>query len=600
MSVKGSNPPRTTAFQDMLRAAQPGYVWAAIFSIFLNILLLASPIYMMQIFDRVLTSGHQSTLAYLSIIVLMALIVLGLLDAMRSWLLARSSNWVFEQAAPVIRRKTVRATLNGAPRSAQPLRDLAQVQNFFSGYGVLPLFDAPWAPIFIIVIGMVHPALGGFALISAAILFALGVANEKVTRAPSEAGARRQLSGLNAFDTALRNAEILEAHGMEAALGAHWRRNDRETVAQLEQAAERSAMIAGLSKFFRMAAQVGVLGFGALFAITGEISPGGMIAASILLGRALAPMEQLISAWRLCVGARSAYMRIQALFRGVPDEPERVSLPPPRGDISFEDAVFRARADKPPILRGVSFALDAGEVLGVVGPSAAGKTTLCRLLTGVYPPTSGHVRLDGAEISAWRRDELGGYIGYLPQDVELFPGTVAENIARMAEPDSDRVIAAARCADVHDLILGLSDGYETRIGERGEGLSAGQQQRIALARTVYNNPRLIILDEPNSNLDQAGEEALQRAIAQMKAAGSTVVLVAHRPSALQHADKVLVLCAGAVQSFGPKDEVLGKLAEEARKRATTAPPIDSASANPSTGKSVLEGRNGVGVTGESV
>ncbi|MEM8987656.1 MAG: type I secretion system permease/ATPase [Pseudomonadota bacterium] len=557
---------KQTALDAALRRARMGLVAVGVFSCFLNLLYLASPIYMMQLFDRVLTSGSQGTLLWLTVIVVFAMATLGALDAMRAWLLSRIGVWVAAVTSGPVIDKTIRASLLAdGPRGAQPMRDLKQLQGFLSGQGAIPLFDAPWIPIFLFVIWSMHPALGVLGLVCAAILAGLSYLNELATRKALEKGAHSQLSGFGDLESYLRNAEVIEALGMTRDLLGRWRTRDAEATAAQEVAAERGAVVSGVSKFARMTAQVAVLGLGAKLVLEGQMAGGGMIAASILLGRALAPLEQLIGAWKQCVAARMSHRRVQTLLRDVEDRPQRMTLPAPSGLVEVENLIFRLNTAAPPILKGVSFALQPGEVMGLIGPSAAGKTTLCRLIAGVYPPTAGNVRLDGADVFEWDKADLANYVGYLPQDVELFAGTIAENIARMGAPDGERVLEAAKYAEAHDMIVRIPGGYDAVIGERGAGLSAGQRQRIGLARALYCDPRLLILDEPNANLDHVGEEALQRAIRSVKEGGGTVVLVAHRPSALVHADKVLILQAGKVAAFGPRDEVLSGLNQKARK-----------------------------------
>ncbi|MEM6852044.1 MAG: type I secretion system permease/ATPase [Pseudomonadota bacterium] len=565
-----------TALSEALAQAKSGLIAVGVVSCFLNLLLLSSPLYMMQLFDRVLASGRTETLLYLTLIVVFALIVLGVLDAMRLWALSRIGAWVANAAGGPVMEGSLRLSLEGGRAGqsvgAQPVRDLKQVQSFLAGQGVMPLFDAPWAPLFILFVGIVHPWLGVLAFVSALALGVLGVLNERLTRSRLEAGGQAQIRGLQGLEATYRNAEVIEALGMTGALRDRWRAAEAQAQAAQGAAVDRGGIITGASKAVRLLAQVGVLGVGALLVLAGEVSPGAMIAGSILLGRALAPMEQLISAWKQCVAARAAFNRVQDLLRAAPPPPPRMALPAPKGVLRAEQISFRVDASSEPILRNVSFQLGAGEAMGVIGPSGAGKTSLCRIIIGVYRPTVGHMRLDGADICDWSKAELGPHLGYLPQDVELFSGTVAENIARMQTPESDAVIAAAKLADVHELILRLPQGYDTPIGERGDALSAGQRQRVGLARALYGEPTLLVLDEPNSNLDQVGEEALQSAIAAVKARGCTVVMVAHRPSALVHVDKVLLMTNGAVQAFGERDQVLAQLGGGGGARGGAAKP----------------------------
>lgn len=542
-----------------MRKARGAFVAVAVFSFFLNLLMLATPLYMLQVFQRVLASGHSYTLLYLTIITVFALMILGVLYGIRSWILGRIGGWLSGVLSPRLLSASLASALGGKPTGAQPLSDLRQIQSFVGGTGITAMFDSPWVPVFVAVIWLMHPLLGAVALVSAVVLFVLALLNELSTRKPQEAAQRHQ-SGTSRFaDASLRNAEVVQAMGMMPDLLARWHTINSGALDEQGTVSGRSALIMGFSRFVRLSVQVGILGVGAMLVLDSKLTPGQMIAASILLGRALAPVEQSIAAWRSFVAARTGYDRLQELLHSVPDEVEAMELPPPEGHIKVENLSYIPPGGEKPVLRNISFALAPGETLALVGPSAAGKSTLCRLLVGVQAPTVGTVRLDAAEVSTWNRAVFGRYVGYLPQDVELFNGSVRQNIARMGPADDSEVIEAAKLADVHEMILHLPDGYDTQIGAGGAALSAGQRQRVGLARALFRNPRVIILDEPNASLDRVGEAALLRALNSLKKMGATIVIVAHHANMLGGADKILALNEGRVSAFGPRSEVLAHL-----------------------------------------
>ncbi len=558
------------ALSRALKRVRRGLVIAVGFSFFLNILHLASPIYMMQVYDRVLPTDGRETLLFLTIIVIGAALALGVLDAARSAVLSRVGQWMGDAVRPAILDASLSLSLSGeGGRGAQPMRDLKGLASFVGGPSIAPMLDAPWAPIFLVALFLLHPWLGVVALIAGVLLFLISWANDAMTRPAFNASGSASLKSYALLESYLRNAEAVEAMAMGPALNKRFREVDDISGEQAAVASDRAAAFGATAKTVRLGAQTAVLGVGALLVLEGQLAPGGMIAGSILMGRALAPVDQLIGAWRRAVDAWTSRARLKQLLELAPERPERMTLPEPTGAISVEAVGLRGAGGQP-ILNHVSFAIQPGEVMGLIGPSASGKTSLCRLIVGVRPPTLGAVRLDGADITHWGAEQRGRHIGYLPQDVELFDGTIAENIARMGEPNDEAVIEAARLAGAHDMIVRLDQGYDTPIGQQGALLSGGQRQRIALARALYGDPKLLVLDEPNANLDQAGDQALQSAIARAKEIGVTVVLVAHRPSALVHADKLLVLANGAVAAFGPRDQVLGELESGSRNKPKPA------------------------------
>jgi len=425
---------------------------------------------------------------------------------------------------------------------------------------VTAVIDAPWVPAFIVIIALMHPLLGLIALAAAVVLFAVALVNEWASRSALGRAGRFSIAATQSVESVLRNAEVIQALGMLPALLERYNETNAQALDAQRQAGDRGAALIGLSKSLRLLAQILILGSGAWLVLQGQLTSGGMIAASILLGRALAPVEQSIGGWRQLVGARDAWGRLTRLLSEVPPPARGTALPPPRGELACQQVTFVPAGQENPILANVTFDLAAGEVLGIIGPSAAGKSSLCKVFTGAWNPTRGHARLDGADITSWNAAELGVHLGYLPQDVELFAGTVSENIARLARrPDAAAVVAAARDAGVHDVILSLPKGYDTEVGEAGTLLSGGERQRVGLARASFGSPALILLDEPNASLDSAGEEALAGAIAAAKARGATVLLVTHQPSILLAVDRLIVLREGRIQALGPRDQVLDKL-----------------------------------------
>ncbi len=544
----------------VLKEARGGLGSVALFSFFINLLILTSPIYMLQIYDRVLGSGHIETLVFITLIAGVAVLIMGLLEIIRGRLLGRISRWLDRKLAPELISASMRGTFYGLPASAQALRDLAQIRAFLSGPGVNAILDSPWVPIFIAVIWLMSPALGALAVAAAVILFMLAVLNEYASRRKLKEAGVASIGAMQRADAAIRNADVFHAMGMLPGFLKGWATSN--TVVQDLQlnAGDRNATLVGLSKFFRVFVQILTLGGGAYLVLQQEMTAGGMIAASIIMGRALAPVEQAIAGWKSFVGARDSYERLQRLMERLPPAPTAMPLPAPTGRLLCEQVVYVPRGRETPVLQGVSFALQPGEALGIVGPSAAGKSTLCRILVGSWQPTRGHCRLDGADVFQWPAEHLGPYIGYLPQDVELFIGTVKENIARLApNPDPAAVVEAATTAGVHEMILRLPKGYETEIGEGGSFLSGGQRQRIGLARALFGKPKLIVLDEPNASLDSEGEDSLVNALIKAKSWGATVIIVAHQPRILQPVDKIMLLRDGRAELFGPRDEVFAKL-----------------------------------------
>lgn len=548
-----------------------GFFAVAGFSLAINLLMLAVPIYMLQLFDRVLSSRSTETLVLLTIIVVAALAVFALLEAIRGHVMSELGTWLDRQLGPPILSGSVTLNLRGPGEpSVQGLRDLGTFRTFLTGPSMFPILDAPWMPIFVGIIFLLHPLLGWVALGGALVLFGLAVTNELVSRKPLAQASGLSIRALNQAESVVRNADAIEAMGMMPNLVKRWREKNSEMLTLQGLASVRSGRIAALSKFCRMVLQVSMLGTGAWLALEGELSPGAMIAGSILMARALAPVEQAIGSWKQMISARSAYRRMKAQLAAAPPPSETMPLPAPDGRVEAEAVTYAHPGATEPTIRSVSFALEPGETMGLIGPSASGKTTLARLVVGNIQPRVGHLRLDSMDVAEWSSEDRGRHIGYLPQDVELFAGSVRDNIARMGEAQPEAVIDAARMAGVHEMILRLPQGYDTEIGEAGAALSGGERQRIALARALYGSPKLVILDEPNASLDQAGEQALLDAIGTLKEREVTLIVIAHRPSVLRHVDKILVLREGAVQTFGPRDEVIPKVTGPADPQTATA------------------------------
>lgn len=554
-----------------LAACRRGFVSVGAFSAVINLLMLAPALYMLQVYDRVLASGNHMTLAMLTLMVLGLYAFMGLLEWVRSLVVIRLGAQIDQQLGARIYDATFDASLRvGRGSSAQPLNDLTSLRQFATGNALFALFDAPWFPLYLAVLFLFHPWLGWLALGGAAVLLALTWANQWLTRAALAEAGQLAIQATQAAGSHLRNAEATEAMGMLARLRQRWQGEHGRFLHLQNRASEQGAAFSAVAKGVRLALQSLMLGLGALLAVDGQITAGMMIAGSILAGRVLAPLDQLINAWKQWSGAQQAYQRLCDLLRAQPPRASGMSLPAPRGVLRVEQLSACAPGSRTPVLADVSFALEAGQRLVVLGPSGCGKSSLARLLVAAQTPLAGKVRLDGADLQQWDKDALGPHLGYLPQDVQLFAGSIAENIARFADVEADKVIAAAQMAGVHELILRLPQGYDTRLGEGGAGLSGGQKQRIGLARAVYGLPALIVLDEPDANLDEAGEQALLAALERLREQGRTLVLVSHRPALLKGADQLLLLRGGQMQAFGPASRVLQELQQAARPATQSA------------------------------
>jgi ATP-binding cassette, subfamily C, bacterial exporter for protease/lipase len=535
----------------------------AVFSAIINVLLLVPSLYMLQVYDRVLASRNETTLLLITIMLVAAYIIMSALEFVRSFVLIRIASQLDMKLNQRVYTAAFEQNLKRAGGNAgQALQDLTTVRQFLSGNALFAFFDAPWFPIYLLIIFLIHPYLGIFALCGTFIHMALAVWNEKATKTPLAEANMMAVSASNLATNNLRNAEVIESMGMLPNFAKRWFGLHTKFLRLQAEASEKAGIITATTKFVRVTLQSLILGFAALLVLDGKITPGMMIVCSILMGRVLNPVEQLIGVWRSWSTTKSAYGRLNDLLEANPQRVTGMSLPKPTGILSVEGVTAVPPGANKPALSNLSFTISPGDVLGVVGPSGAGKSTLARVIVGIWPSVAGKVRLDGADIFLWNKAELGPSVGYLPQDIELFGGTVSENIARFGEVDAEKVVQAAKRAGVHEMILYLPKGYDTPLGDGGAGLSGGQKQRIGLARAMYGDPSFIVLDEPNSNLDAIGERALIAAVLDLRQSGKTIVMITHRASTLAATNKLLVLKDGVAQMFGLTREVLDNLTNQ--------------------------------------
>jgi len=541
-------------------ATLPALSATLILSLFINAAILVAPIYSMQVYDRVLNSRNLMTLAMLSAIALVIMLLYGVLEYARSGVLVRAGVMFETRLRRSLFEAMMRAEMDPEQRQGQRvIRDAEMIRECLANGTATVICDLPWAPLFVALCFILHPGFGAVAATGALILFLLAVLTELTTRAGVEATSRLSNEAYGFAASALRNGEVVRELGMGDTVLERWCGQQAAAVASNARAHERSAALVAASRFARVTVQSATLGVGAWLAVTGEISPGVIMASAIIIGRALAPVEQVVGQWKRIIACRSAYRRLKRLFDGVPAAEAHIQLPAPVGHVRVENAIVVPAGASRPSVRGVSFDLAAGDSLAIVGASASGKSSLARALAGVWPLTSGDIRIDGAALNQWDPNRLGKHVGYLPQDVELFAGTVADNIARLGAADHAAVVAAAKLAGAHDVILRLPKGYDTPIGDGGMALSGGMRQRVGLARALYGAPRLVILDEPNSNLDEEGERALAQAIARLRAERCTVIVVTHRPHLLAHVSKLLVMSLGTVIAVGERDDVIARM-----------------------------------------
>ena len=560
----------------LLRACRRELMTVGIVTFFINMLMLTLPLYTLQMFNREFASGSMSTLFLLTLIATFAMIIMGILFFVRSRITNEMSNKIDAMLGENLLRLSIKnGLLNNASRDAQGLRDLAQVRNFLAG-GELPnLFDAPWVPMYLFMIWIFDPLLGYVAIVGAIIMIAFAIANEVLSRRPLRIYNSASVLATQEAEAMVKNAEAVESMGMMKGVVRQWRKTQSVVLSANSRSNRIATLISTSSRTVRLLVQISVTAVGAYQVVNHAINPGAFVVANILMARALAPVDAAIGTWRSVVAFMSAARRLDAMMQDLPHmQPKSMALPAPKGKIVVDRLVFRHRAQgglAPAILKGVSFSLEAGESLGVVGPSGSGKSTLVKCLVGVWRPFSGTVRLDGADVAQWDSEDLGQYIGYLPQDVELFNASIRQNISRFQDASPEDIVNAAKLAGVHELILRMPNGYETRIGTNHYILSGGQRQRIGLARALFGNPRVLVLDEPNANLDTEGEAALRGALQHCKEKGMTVIVIAHRPSILSNVDKMLFMRDGQVELFGPPAEVMARLSPPAaRPRVVSA------------------------------
>ena len=553
------------------------FLAVGLFSMVANLMMLAPTIYMLQVFDRVLVSRSELTLLAVSLITLFLIGVMSFSEWMRSRILVRAGVRFDEQLSTRVFNSSFESYLTQS--SASPSRafgDLITLRQFITGQGIFAFFDAPWAPIYIAVTFFLHPLLGWLSLVFAVVQGFLAWFGHRRTVEPSEAAAQAGTDVQTYLQSKLRNTEVIESMGMLGNLRQRWRLWQDIYLAQNDKAQGVSGRVMAFSKFIRYSQQSLALGAGALLVIDGQLTAGGMIATNLLMSRALAPIDQLVTGWRNFVVTRVAFHRLEQLLREYPERDRNLTRVAPEGEVTLRDVVATAAGRQAPILKGLNFSVPAGTVTAIIGPSGSGKSTLARVMVGIWPEVSGEVLLDGLPIDSWNRMELGPHLGYLPQDIELFEGTIGENIARFGNIDSGKVIEAARCAGLHEMILRFPKGYDTPIGEAGNLLSGGQRQRIGLARAVYGDPALLVLDEPNANLDEAGETALINTIRQLKTKGKTVFLITHRPGAVAVADRVMLLRDGQIVADGPRESVLAGLQRPAPRQEPPGAAIGAA------------------------
>jgi ATP-binding cassette subfamily C protein len=571
--VKGRPGRQRSELSDALAACRGAFVATGLMSGMINVLMLTGAIFMLEIYDRVLPSRSVPTLVGLVLLAGGLFAALGLLDMIRGRILARIGGRLDETLSARVYETIVRLPLRVGQRNdgLQPVRDLDTIRSFLSGLGPTALFDLPWLPVYLVICFLFHPYIGLAALLGAIILATVTLMTEMMTREPTREATGFAMTRAALADSSRRNAEVLTAMGMTGRIADLWSDANQKYVASQRRASDVAAGFGSLSKVLRMMLQSGVLAIGAYLVIYQQATAGIIIAGSILSARALAPVDLAIANWRAFVASRQSWHRLTELLALLPSQMAPMALRPPCKSLSLEGVSVVPPGSDKAVVQDVSLVLQSGNGLGIIGPSGSGKTSLARMLVGVWRPARGRVRLDGAALDQWSSESLGKHIGYLPQDVELIAGTVAQNISRFtASFDPKTVIAATTAAGVHDLIVGLPEGYETQVGEGGASLSAGQAQRVALARALYGDPFLVVLDEPNSNLDAEGEEALSRAILGVRNRGGIVVVVAHRPNAIASVDMLLMMNLGRVQAFGPKDEILARVLQ---REGTAARPL---------------------------
>lgn len=556
----------------VLEQCKPVFWIVFAFSFGVNLLMLITPLYSLQVLDRVLGSQNKNTLLMLTLIMIVLYIALHMIQVARSFTLIKLGEWLDQQLSPDLFKNSIRsAAMKASAGGAQNLRDLQTVKQFLTSTGINTLFDAPWSIIYIAVLFFIHPWMGWLSIIGALLLFCFAIFNAYATNTKLNEANEQSVRSMNQSEISTRNAEVIEAMGMMNEVTNRWQKFQQQSLALISVASYRNGIISNISRFIRMMLQLLVTGLCAYLVIETPLamSTGGMIGSSIIMGRALTPFDNAIEIWKQINSSLKAYERLKQAYVRVSDRQEAMQLPMPQGFLSVENVFFApivpgATGPIPYTLKGVSFSLEPGDVLAIIGPSAAGKSSLAKLIVGVWKVAQGNVRLDGADVYTWNREDFGQHVGYLPQDIELFSGSIKDNIARLRDDaDSAGIVEAAKMTGAHELILRLKNGYETDIGIGGANLSGGQRQRIGLARAFYGNPKLVVLDEPNANLDELGEQALVSAINSAKEKKITTVVISHRPSILSSVDKILIVQDGSVAAFGTRDEIMAKFSKPA-------------------------------------
>ena len=540
------------------------------FSFLINFLMITPSIYMLQVYDRVVSTGNKSTLLMLTLIVMVLFITMASLEWIRSQILIKVSGRLELLLSQRLFKIAFKQSLysGGQHTTTQPLDDLTGLRQFLTGNGLFAFFDAPYMPIYFGILFLFHSWYGWFSVLTGILICIVAIITEKATSKILSEANNIAMTARGTLSKSLRNAEVIESMGMLETIRNRWMKSSLKVLELQATASSRAGLLAALSKIIRLSSQSLILGLGAYLVIEREISPGLMIAGSILMGRALAPIDMIIGNWKGFINARDQYYRLTSLLKQASIDKEHMLLPNPEGHIQLENIIIIPPEGKIPAIKGLNLNIEKGDIVGIIGPSGAGKSTLARAILGIWKTSAGSVRLDGSDVFNWDREHLGKFIGYLPQDIELFEGTIGENIARFGEIEPERVVEAARMADVHELILRMPDGYDTVIGNAGGNLSGGQRQRIGLARALYGNPVLIVLDEPNSNLDEQGEIALERALIKLKQKNSTVIIITHRSSVLSKVDKLLALDDGLLVAYGIKDQVIAHLRQLSFKQET--------------------------------
>jgi ATP-binding cassette subfamily C exporter for protease/lipase len=566
-------PDKKSEVREALYSLSPWVIRALLFSIVTNILVLTPSGYMLEVYDRVINSRNHQTLVMLTILVVGLYVMLEALEWVRSGIMHEAARAFDERLRRRVFDTAFAARLKNLPvgSAAQVVADLKTVRDIIGAHVTLSFMDAPLALLVLIILFLMHPLLGWFSVIGALIQVLIGVFNERRIKRPMMLASRGSTGSQMYAGSVLRNAQVIRSMGMLGNMRKRWLAKQREFLASQADASDTASANASLSKLVQSLLSSSLLGIGCWLTLEGNLGGSGMIVGSILGGKVLAPLVQIIANWRQVEGAREAFARLDGMLKAFPAEEERMPLPPPKGALSVEGVIAGAPGSQAQILKGIGFRVAPGDSLAVVGPSASGKTTLARLLTSVWSPMSGKVRLDGSDVATWNKEELGPHVGYLPQAVELFDGTIAENVARFGEPDADKVRAACRMVGLEAFIATLPKGYDTPVGDDGAFLSGGQRQRVALARAVYGMPRFVVLDEPNSNLDTDGDAALIDTLRQLKAAGTTVIAMTHRMNILQSVGYMLVLIDGQIKQFGPRDQVLSALKGEQPPKPQTSP-----------------------------